>query len=179
MVDGQAKTFSDLLLEAAERDGFKVEWLNGKIVMQASASAFHSLIVTETIRQLPGDSWWGLADLSVGTPGEHRGPQPDIVLVPAGALSEDENPIRKELVAAVFEVVSDSTRAEDLTDKPRIYAEMGIPVYVIIDRRDTTVRVCSDPEDGKYTRESTSPFGKPFTVPEPVRLTIATSGYPA
>lgn len=178
MPDQWPRTFSDFLLEAAERDGFKVEWLSGKIVINTTASAFHSLIVTETIRQFPGDQWWGLADLGVGTPGNHRGPQPDIVLVPAGALREDENPIRKELVIAVFEVVSDSTRAEDIIDKPKVYADMGIPVYVIIDRHNRTVRVCSEPEGGEYTREAASPFGKPFVLPEPVGLTIATSRYP-
>lgn len=35
-----SKTFSELLVLAAERDGYKVEWYAGKIVMQASASAF-------------------------------------------------------------------------------------------------------------------------------------------
>jgi Uma2 family endonuclease len=178
MPDDQPKTFSELLAEAAERDGFKVEWLSGKIAIQASASAFHSLIVYETTIQLPREKWWGLSDLSVGTPGEHRGPQPDIVLVPAGALRQDENPIRKELVAAVFEVVSRSTRAEDFVDKPGIYANMGIPIYVIIDRRHQVVRVFSEPEGEEYSREAVSPFGKPYALPAPVGLTIETTAYP-
>lgn len=118
MGENQDKTFSELLAEAGERDGFKVEWFNGKFVLQASASAFHSLIISETTRQIPADRWWSLPDLGVGLPGEHRGPIPDIVVVAAGSLDEDENPIRKDLVCAVFEVVSKSTRAEDLMDKP-------------------------------------------------------------
>jgi Uma2 family endonuclease len=171
------RTFSELLAEAAERDGYKIEWLDGKIVMQASASAFHSLIVFETLRHLP-DQWWGLSDLSVGTPGVHRGPQPDIVLVPAGALAEDENPVRKELVSAVFEVVSKSTRAEDFVDKPEAYASMGIPIYVIIDRANLEVRVLSRPVGGRYTTETKTLFGVPFELPEPVGLTIETGAYP-
>lgn len=175
----EERTFSELLAEAAERDGYKIEWLDGKIVMQASASAFHSLIVFETTGQFPRDRWWGLSDLSVGTPGVHRGPQPDIVLVPAGALAEDENPVRKELVSAVFEVVSKSTRAEDFVDKPETYAAMGIPVYVIIDRESLEVRVLSRPVDRRYTTETRTAFGVPYHLPEPVGLTIETAAYPA
>ncbi|GAA3444836.1 Uma2 family endonuclease [Planomonospora venezuelensis] len=174
----ESKTFSELLAQAAERDGYKVEWYSGKIVMQASASAFHNLIVSETIRQIPSGEWWALPDMGVGTPGDHRGPQPDIVIIPARSLADDENPVRKEIVAAVIEVVSKNTRSEDYGDKPEMYASMEIPIYVIIDRRCETVRVFSEPDVNRYTRESVSNFGKPFTLPEPVMLTIDTDGYP-
>jgi Uma2 family endonuclease len=173
------ESLSKLLSEAAEKGGFKVEWYSGKIVMQASASAFHNLIVAETMRQIPGEAWWALPDMGVGTPGDHRGPQPDIAVVAAGSLRADENPVRKELVAAVIEVTSKTTRSEDYGDKPEIYAGMGIPVYVIIDRGRDTVRVLSDPGNGRYQVETASPFGKPFTLPPPVALTIDTTTFPA
>jgi hypothetical protein len=56
---------------------------------------------------------------------------------------------------------------------------MGIPVYVIIDRGRDTVRVLSDPSGSRYQVETASPFGKPFTLPEPVSLTIDTTSFPA
>jgi hypothetical protein len=87
-----------LLAKMAERGGYKAEWYSGKIVMQAPASAFHNLIISETMRQLPADTWWALPAMALGTPGDHRGPQPDIALVPVGSLTRDENPVRKELV---------------------------------------------------------------------------------
>jgi Uma2 family endonuclease len=167
-----------ILAEAAEKDGYKVEWYSGKIVMQASASAYHNLIVSETMRQVPGGAWWALPDMAVGTPGDHRGPQPDIVLVAAGSLSADENPVSKELVAAVIEVTSKTTRSEDYGDKPEVYAALGIPVYVIIDRGRDAVRVLSDPSGGRYQVETASAFGKPFTLPAPVSLTIDTAAFP-
>src|ERR1700759_3254005 len=173
------ESLSELLAQAAEKGGFKVEWYSGKVVMQASASAFHNLIVSETMRQIPADAWWALPDMAVGTPGDHRGPQPDIVLVQAGSLQTDENPVRKELVAAVIEVTSKTTRSEDYGDKPEVYAGMGIPVYVIIDRGRDAVRVFSDPAQGRYQVETASPFGKTFTLPAPVSLTIDTVSFPA
>lgn len=168
-----------LLAEVAERGGYKVEWYSGKIVMQESASAFHNLIISETMRQIPADRWWTLPDMGVGTPGDHRGPQPDIALVPVGSLTRDENPLRKELVAAVIEVTSKTTRSEDYGDKPEAYAQMKIPVYVIIDRGRDTVRVFSEPENGHYCVETASPMGKPFTIPDPVAITIDTVSFPS
>jgi hypothetical protein len=52
------ESLSRILTDAAERGGYKVEWYSEKIVMQASASAFHNLIISETIRQFPADKWW-------------------------------------------------------------------------------------------------------------------------
>lgn len=147
--------------------------------MQASASAFHNLIISETTRQFPADRWWALPDMGIGIPGDRRGPQPDIAVVPAGSFREDENPVRKELVVAVIEVVSKTTRAEDYGDKPGIYADMGIPVYVIVDRGRETVKVLSQPESAGYSVETISPIGKSFWIPEPVSMTVDTSTYPS
>src|SRR5262245_32297641 len=59
------RTLSEVLAEAAQRDGYKVEWYAGKIVIQTSASAYHNLIITETLRQIPPDQWWALPDMGV------------------------------------------------------------------------------------------------------------------
>jgi hypothetical protein len=94
------------------------------------------------------------------------------------ASRHDENPVRAELVAAVVEVTSKATRSEDYGDKPETYADMGIPIYVIIDRGRDTVRVLSQPGSGRYSVETTSPVGKPFVLPEPMAITVETSTYP-
>jgi Uma2 family endonuclease len=172
-------SLSRILADAAELGGYKVEWYSGKIVIQASASAFHNLVISETIRQFPADIWWALPDMGIGTPGDHRGPQPDIAVVPAGSLREDENPVRKELVAAVIEVVSKTTRSEDYGDKPAAYAAMNIPVYVIIDRGQGTIKVLSQPGPTGYTVETISPIDRPFAIPEPLSMTVDTSSYPS
>ncbi|GAA3154420.1 hypothetical protein GCM10010466_51730 [Planomonospora alba] len=66
------KAPSELLALAAERDGCKAEWYAGKIVMRASASALHSLIVSETVRRIPSERWWALP----GMGGRHAGRPP-------------------------------------------------------------------------------------------------------
>lgn len=169
---------SRLLAEAAERGGYKIEWYPGKIVVQASASAFHNLIVSRIVQQLPAKQWWGLPNMPVGTPGDRRSLQPDIVIVPAGSLGQDENPLRKELVSAVIEVTSDATRSEDYGDKPEMYARMHIPVYAIVDQPHGTVRMLSQPELGRYTVETASSVGSSFTFPDPISVTIDTAMFP-
>lgn len=56
---------------------------------------------------------------------------------------------------------------------------MGISAYVIIDRGQETVKVLSQPEPGGYSVETISPIRKPFTIPEPVSITVDTSMYPS
>jgi Uma2 family endonuclease len=136
-------------------------------------------IIGETVRQIPSAEWWALPDMGVGTPGEHRGPQPDIVVIPAKSLENDENPVRKELVQAVFEVTSKTTRSDDYGDKPEVYASMDIPIYVIIDRKCGVVHVFSEPAGPRYTTKTTTSFGKPYSLPDPVGITIETAAYPA
>lgn len=76
----------------------------------------------------------------------------------------------------VVEVTSfdPDTDRRDREDKPRAYAETGIPLYLLIDRdRGETVVYC-DPADGAYITIVTRPFGKPVHLPAPVDLTLET-----
>jgi Uma2 family endonuclease len=53
----------------------------------------------------------------------------------------------------VVEVLSVSKREHlerDLVTKPEIYASLEIPAYWIVDRRDQSVWVYTEPKDGKY-----------------------------
>ena len=53
----------------------------------------------------------------------------------------------------VVEVFSDSRREyvyRDMTTKPEIYAALEIPTYWIVDRRDNSVWVHTQPSEGKY-----------------------------
>ena len=55
----------------------------------------------------------------------------------------------------VVEVISVSSQREinrDLISKPDIYATMEIPTYWVIDRRDKSVWVHTQPHDGKYAK---------------------------
>ncbi len=64
---------------------------------------------------------------------------------------------RRPPALLVIEVISVSAKSEidrDLVHKPDIYASLEIPTYWVIDRRDKSVWVHTEPEDGKYARRA-------------------------
>lgn len=68
---------------------------------------------------------------------------------------------------------SDTDR-RDQVEKPRAYAETGIPVYLFIDRDACEVFVYSRPVHGVYSSISRLPFGEQVVLPAPVDFTLDT-----
>jgi hypothetical protein len=66
------------------------------------------------------------------------------------------------------------TNQRDRIDKPRAYAECGIPVFLLVDRDSHEVVVHSGPVDGTYRDLHTSFFGETVTLPEPVAMELDT-----
>ncbi|NYV75646.1 Uma2 family endonuclease [Streptomyces sp. UH6] len=50
----------------------------------------------------------------------------------------------------------------------------GIPVYLLIDRDTCEVKVHSEPEGDRYTRQVVVPYGKTVTLPDPVGIELDT-----
>ncbi|MGW2261052.1 Uma2 family endonuclease [Streptomyces sp. NPDC001780] len=66
------------------------------------------------------------------------------------------------------------TDSRDRVEKPRAYAQTGIPVYLLVDRENGEVRVHSEPDGVRYETVRTVPFGKEITLPEPVGIHLET-----
>ncbi|MFD7295985.1 Uma2 family endonuclease [Streptomyces sp. NPDC059897] len=66
------------------------------------------------------------------------------------------------------------TSCRDRTEKPRLYAESGISVYLLIDRDTCEVKVHSQPDGVRYEQVVTVPFGKTVALPEPVGIELDT-----
>ncbi len=63
-------------------------------------------------------------------------------------------PLDAAHIALVAEVLSPSTREEDLGRKRRDYASVSLPAYVVVDRAGAPrLRVWTRPVDGDYTSE--------------------------
>jgi Uma2 family endonuclease len=77
------------------------------------------------------------------------------------------------MVAEVTSYDCDTDR-RDRVEKPRAYAEAGIPVYLLIDRDSCEVTVHSEPDGVRYEKTQTVPFGKPIVLPEPVGVALDT-----
>jgi Uma2 family endonuclease len=77
-------------------------------------------------------------------------------------------------VVMVVEVTSYDTDKRDREDKPRAYAQTGIPVYLLIDRESRETLVYSEPDGGAYGNIARRCFGKTIALPAPVGITLDT-----
>lgn len=83
------------------------------------------------------------APLTIGT----SEPEPDLAVIP-GSAPRPHHPASAALVIEVM--VSSLTR--DLTDKPPLYAQAGIPVYWAFDLEGRRAITHSEPQASRYTK---------------------------
>jgi Uma2 family endonuclease len=92
---------------------------------------------------------------------------PDGALAPVGYFAGQGDWADPDGVLMTVEVTSydSDTHDRDRVEKPRGYAEAGVPVYLLIDREHASVVVHSKPD----------PEGDKVTLPEPVGITLDTN----
>ncbi|MFE2414433.1 MULTISPECIES: Uma2 family endonuclease [unclassified Kitasatospora] len=145
----------------------KIEIANGAIVMMMSPVKRHELAVLRISRQLnaqlpdtnPGHIAYHGADLEDAGLGQLR--NPDVMVFPEATLEGEQPAVLPHEVLLVVEIVSKSNPNNDYHNKVRDYSAMGIPFYLIIDPRDGTGIVHSEP--GYESREKFN-FGDKITV---------------
>ncbi|MET9296503.1 Uma2 family endonuclease [Streptomyces sp. NPDC003077] len=158
-------------------DGPRAELLDGEIVPRPTPGHFHDLPGRTFVRHTPEpfEAWNGRGLLVAD---DYR-PRADAVVIrsadrPAG--NEADWPAR--IVLAVVETVSTTRTAirRDREDKRERYAQVGIPVYVIVDPNDATWHVLR--LDGRhYVETAKGVFGQDIPMPEPMRFTVRTAGW--
>lgn len=145
----------------------KVEIADGEIVMMMSPVKRHELAVLQVARQLnaqlpqthPGYIAHGGADLEDAGLGRLR--NPDLMVFPEKTLDDELPALLPHEVVLVVEIVSKSNPENDYRNKVQDYANMGIPLYLLIDPRTGTGIVHSEPD---YTSRENFAFGDTVTV---------------
>ncbi|GAA1891954.1 Uma2 family endonuclease [Actinomadura bangladeshensis] len=105
----------------------------------------------------------------IDDPATGRLRRPDLVVIPLAALERPgRSYLRPEDVELVAEVVSSPNPENDYERKTVDYPAMGIPTYVIIDPRKSTVTVFSEPGAGpegpRYNARRDYVFGDQITA---------------
>ncbi|WP_414168091.1 Uma2 family endonuclease [Streptoverticillium reticulum] len=174
------------LLEAAEEiseklPGYRVEILGGEITVAPPADAAHAKALTKVMAPLiaaglDGEESNVLQAIGLWLPtGEEDFAIPDISVVDADV--EDHlikyNSYDPAVFRMVLEVTSSNYRT-DLRTKVALYAEAGIPVYVIVDRHHQRVHVLTDPRNGAYEHAVHAP-GTTFTLPASIGAEVELS----
>lgn len=163
-------------------EGFKVEVVEGTIVMSPTPSKKHGAVVRrldrQLIPQLPEDRVAEQNYSIEALEGEDFA-SPDLLVVPVAVEEEDGWLVEPDAVDCVVEVVSPSNHTNDTKVKPSLYARWRIPVYLIIDPRNGTTRVYWDPQGGEYRAHHDTEFGDEVVLPEPLKdVRIDTSVFP-
>ncbi|MFF2701662.1 Uma2 family endonuclease [Streptomyces cyaneofuscatus] len=166
-------------------EGFRAELIDGEIAVKPLPDGDHEECVNVVLKQVLRKSrtdmdFSGNKGLELprgeGSPRNHA--VPDGTFAPtARRLFRGADPwMPCEGVALVVEVTSTKPQA-DREAKRRCYARGGIPLYLLIDRDESSVTLFSDPEDPDYRQHLTIPYGKPLPLPEPFAFDLETGDF--
>lgn len=163
-------------------EGHKVEIVGGTVSMSPQ-SRTHWEIIRRVLRQL--ENHFGrrreiVSDVRIDFPGQNNGFAPDLAMIAEGAVPNDEDRFSSRDVEFVLEVVSPGTGTNDYGPKLTVYAETGVPVYLIVDPSAERCRVLTEPGGGRYARDLTAAFGKSLDLSAtPAELTVVTDSFPS
>ncbi|MGW7239865.1 Uma2 family endonuclease [Streptomyces sp. NPDC054804] len=172
----------DRIAEFAERvdDTVRLEFIDGRLGVKKVTNGEYGSIIMWLIRQCmqarPELDLNPTQGLKVEAYRRGRA-RPDGALAPVGHFAGQGDWAETRGVLMVVEVTSydSDTHNRDRVEKPRAYAEAGIPVYLLIDRDNLSVLVHSnpDPEDG-YRDIHVVRLGGMVTLPDPVGIELDT-----
>ncbi|MEU8538461.1 Uma2 family endonuclease [Streptomyces sp. NPDC048717] len=172
----------DVLESANLPNGYRVEITAGKIIMTPQGEHQWKVILhaaSQIDRQLAGHGDI-LSNVMIDFPSILYGYAPDLAIIAPGAERNSRGRYAWHSLEAVIEVASASTRDNDFQKKFRMYAECGIPLYVIVDPSDGTCTTHSRPtRTGTYAEQDRIPFGEDLVLPlEGREIVVATDGFP-
>ncbi|MEU6231219.1 Uma2 family endonuclease [Streptomyces sp. NPDC047042] len=142
------------LREIAEKiedaTSLRVQILGGKLVMSPTPRGKRAGVVKQVRRQL------------------------EAVVLPDGL--EDDDWLADAALAV--EVVSQSEKSRDIRDKADWYAVVRVPVLLVIDLRNGTWTLHTQPDNGAYRDVLPGKFGESVLLPEPFGVEIVTDNFP-
>ncbi|MFI0937309.1 Uma2 family endonuclease [Streptomyces sp. NPDC021020] len=164
---------------AREVEGLRLELIGGSPVFKPRPDGRHTTVTAWLARQcMERRPEWGLhvgLGLRVGAARDGRA-VPDATLLPVGRLPGSGQWADPEGVLMTAEVTRGDWASSwrNRVEKPRAYAEAGIPVYLLVDLDTCRFTVHSRLEQGTYALRLAVPFGQPLPLPDPVGMELDT-----
>ncbi|MFF7631731.1 Uma2 family endonuclease [Kitasatospora sp. NPDC008050] len=172
----------DVLESANLPRGYRVEITDGKIIMTPQGEEQWKVILSAApqIQAQLADRGDILSDVMVDFPSSQYGYAPDLAIVAPEAEHNSRGRYEWHDLEAVLEVVSKSSQDNDFVKKVTLYAECGIPLYVVIDPSSALCTIHSSPQpEGVYASSEPVPFGENLVLPlEGREIVIDTTGFP-
>lgn len=162
--------------------GYRVELLQGRIVVSPAPIKLHNRIVTwlsDGLQEACAEHGWDrLTHGTVELPSTSERIQPDLFVCPADESTDGEWLIPAKNVLLAAEVVSPSSRRDDYEIKRAGCAQSEIPLYLVIDPRESMITIFTGPSSRGYRRSEVIVIGDKLDLPEPFNVTLDTSTMP-
>ncbi|MFJ4090454.1 Uma2 family endonuclease [Kitasatospora sp. NPDC089913] len=158
--------------------GWKIEVSGDEIIMMAGPSVIHQrnlLLVREQFDARRPKDLMPSENTDLGSPHTGKLRNPDLTYIPLAAVELGGNQVPAELAVIAVEIVSPSNPENDLVGKVRDYPQMGIPLYLVIDPREGTLALHSEPGGGTYHRRWAGKFGDAVPIPAPFAFELETA----
>jgi Uma2 family endonuclease len=163
----------------------RVEYVDEGVLLVMNPPGFaHRRIVASIVRVLyaclpagwfvyAGDFQWDLPD------GSGRFYVPDVVVVPLGRGTAEQEKAAIALVAEVTSPTSPDTVLNDRQTKPGEYARAGIPLYLLADQEAGRWTLYALAEGWqRYQIAAGGKYGEDIGLPPPLGFTIPTGDWP-
>ncbi|MDX3640344.1 Uma2 family endonuclease [Streptomyces sp. MB09-02B] len=166
-------------LAAVAPETVRLEYINGKVEVKAMPDGKHTSIFLWLMRQcMQQRPDLDLApERGVKAEAYRKGrARTDGFLAPMDHFVEDGEWSNPDGTLMAVEITSHDrdTDQRDRVDKPLCYAAAGIPVYLLVDRDDHTLKVFSEPKDDRYQQTDVHAWGATVDLPAPVGITLVT-----
>jgi Uma2 family endonuclease len=165
-----------LLERLPELDAYRIELIDGKIVLLPSAAPFHNFIQVAVSSQFFQHGWWSMTEQALVSAEQAFEPKPDIAVTTHELAADNANPFPAERIAVTVEIVS-SDRDSDYTKKRLWFARCGIPLYAVVDPDEGLWELHSQPRGGDYRVVEKGEFGEEIALPEPFSFALSTSSF--
>ncbi|MEU6063171.1 Uma2 family endonuclease [Streptomyces sp. NPDC047082] len=159
--------------------GHRVEILQGRLTVTPPPDGSHALSLTKLGRAFDRAGLVEAGYEYVQGVGLWLPTLPEDFAVPDFSVVDpdfrDAHVTRNYYAPNVFRMVVEVTSSnwsDDLGPKVECYAQAGLPVYLIADRKHDEVLLYTDPADGKYPDPTRYKRGQTVPVPEPVGITL-------
>ncbi|GAA3748761.1 Uma2 family endonuclease [Spinactinospora alkalitolerans] len=181
MVEPDEFTALELAADQVEvPQGYRVEIIEGKILVSASPAGIHALLVRQVRLQLERILPSGMVtaeNVTVALPVTSQRYIPDLVVCPEELLDTEEWTFPANEVLLALEVTSRWNADIDREVKPMGYAFDDVGHYLLVDRGNRSVTLFSEPEKDAYRRRMTVPFGEALPLPDPFDAALDTAGF--
>ncbi len=156
------------MIAAGILDNRRVELLKGEIVEMSPEGEPHAYFSSEAgeyLSRLLGDRAMIRQSKPITLPNNSE-PEPDIAIVQRLGREYLKHHPYPENIFWVIEY-SNSSLEKDLETKTKVYAEVNIPEYWVVNLKKKQLVVFRDPEDGEYASKSTLTVGTIYPLAFP------------